>query len=146
MYSIDYLIKFTFLSDIHDPRLEWLEGFFVPHLIKWREANLDKFGRGSLEKSYLSKQTYEGLCMATMGMVTLVRSLLNRGLSSVATRRIPQDSLEAYFGHQRSMGRRNENPTIQQFGYRNNAITLKRQLHYATTSSTPLKKRRCGKI
>ena len=80
--------------------------------------------------------------MATKGMVALVRTLLQRGLSCISTRRIFQDSLEAYFGHQRALGKRHQNPSIQQFGYRNNAIVLKRQLHYG--SNITLKKRRCN--
>ena len=55
----------------------------------------------NLEISFLSKQTYEGLCMATKGMVALVCPLLQRDLLCVLSRRISQDSLEAYFGHQR---------------------------------------------
>ena len=69
-----------------------------------------------LEISYLSKQTYEGLCMATKEMVALVRTLLQRDLLCVLSRRISQDSLDAYFVHQRSLGRRHQNPGIQQFG------------------------------
>ena len=95
-----------------------------------------------MEESFLSKQTYEGLCMATKGIVMLVCILLQRGLPYISTRRISQDSLEAYFDHQRALGRRHQNPSIQQFRYRNNAIVFKRQLHYG--SNITLKKRRCN--
>ena len=33
-----------------------------------------------------------------------------------------------YFGHQRKLGRRNDNPDIQAFGYNNNAIRIQRQV------------------
>ena len=55
----------------------------------------------NLEISFLSKKTYEGLCMATKGMVVLVRLPMQRDLLCVLSQRISQDSLEAYFGHQR---------------------------------------------
>jgi len=120
----------------------WLEEVFVPQLEQWKEDNLQKFGKCALEKSFLSRQTYEGLCAATKAMVSLVRDLLRFGLPCVATRRISQDSLESYFGHQRSLGRRNENPSIHQFGYRRTAIVLKRELHQSSIESPLIKRRK----
>eukprot|EP00795_Rhopilema_esculentum_P002220 gene2220-17825_t len=48
-------------------------------------------------------------------------SCLN-GLQYVLTERFCQDSLENYFGHQRSLGRRKDNPTLRDFGYNDNTI------------------------
>ena len=141
----DYCLMFIIYvccSDVNDHRLHWLENVFVPHLEQWRKKNSEKFGASALEKSFLSKQTFQGLCNATKGMVSLVRCLIKLNFSCVATRRISQDSLESYFGYQRAFGRRHENPSIHQFGYRNNAIVLRRQLHYTVSSARPLKKRR----
>ena len=76
-----------------------------------------------------------------MAMVSLVRDLLHHGLPCVATRRISQDTLESYFGFQRSHGRRNANTSIHEFGYRRNAIVLKRQLHHTSSSESPLPKK-----
>ena len=77
-------------------------------------------------------------------MVELVKFLLKEGLTFVATRRISQDTLEGYFGHQRAIGRRCDNPSIYEFGYRRNAIILRRQLHHSSKVSDrePLPKRR----
>ena len=69
----------------------------------------------------------QGLCAATKARVSLIRDLLRNGLLCVATRRISQDSLESYFGHQRSFGRGRANPSIYAFGYRRSAIVLKRR-------------------
>ena len=38
------------------------------------------------------------------------------------TERFSQDPLENYFGHQRSIGGRKDNPTIRDFGYNDNSI------------------------
>lgn len=51
-----------------------------------------------------------------------------KGWSFVLTERFCQDSLEEYFGHQRKLGRRNDNPDIRAFGYNNNAIRIQRQV------------------
>ena len=40
----------------------------------------------------------------------------------VFTERLCQDPLENYFGHQRSLGRRRDNPNIRTFGYQDNTI------------------------
>ena len=132
-------------SDCNDDRLIWLITDFVPQLQLWQKENIQKFGCGALKKSFLSSPTYEGLCAATLGMVALVRDLLLLGLPCVSTRRISQDSLESFFGFQRSFGRRHDNPSIHEFGYRRNAIVLKRQIFYSspwTEGSTPKRRRR----
>jgi len=54
--------------------------------------------------------------------------LLREGMEFVLTERFRQDSLEEYFDHQRKLGRRNDNPDIQAFGYNNNAIRIQRQV------------------
>ena len=93
------LTSVQFFSDCNDHRLKWLEEKFLQNLWQQRLENVEKFG--NIVFVDLSKQTYEGLCMATKGMVALVRLLLQRHLFCVLSRRISQDSLEAYFGHQR---------------------------------------------
>ena len=132
----------TFFRNVEDEHLKWLEDVFIPYLKNWRDETVERFGSSS-KRSFLTQQTYDGLCITTKAMVELVPYLLRQGLEFVSTRRISQDSLEFYFGHQRSIGRRNENPNIHQFGYRNNAITMKRQLSYVPDGNDePLKKRR----
>ena len=129
-------------SDVNGYRPKWFENIFVPDLKQWRRNNMNKFGASALEKTFLSKQTFEGLCAATKGMVSLVRCLIQRNFSCVSTRKISQYFLKSYFSYQRAFGRRHENPSISQFVYQNNAIILKRQLHYTVLGAGPLKKRR----
>jgi hypothetical protein len=40
----------------------------------------------------------------------------------VLTERFCQDPLENYFGRQRSLGRRKDNPSLRDFGYNDNTI------------------------
>ena len=39
-----------------------------------------------------------------------------------------QDVLEEYFGRQRGIGQRNDNPTVFQFGYNDNIIRIQRSV------------------
>ena len=52
-----------------------------------------------------SSATENGLLMTTSSMVEVIRLCLNAGAEFVMSRRINQDPLEAYFGHQRQRGR-----------------------------------------
>lgn len=44
----------------------------------------------------------------------------------VLTERFCQDPVEEYFGNQRKLGRRNDNPDVQSFGYHDNTIRIQR--------------------
>ena len=46
----------------------------------------------------------------------------------VLTEKFNQDVVEEYFMRQRSLGRRNDNPDIYQFGYQSNTIRLQRSI------------------
>ena len=46
----------------------------------------------------------------------------------VLTERFNQDVLEEHFGRQRSLSRRNDNPTLNQFGYQANALRIQRSV------------------
>ena len=79
----------------------------------------------------------------------------------VLTERFNQDVLEEHFGRHRSLGRRNDNPTVHQFGYQSNTIRMqrsvapvtgntkgshkeKRHVSWAIVDSEPLSKRVAG--
>ena len=59
-------------------------------------------------------------------MIDLVKFLLNAGVGYVLTNRFCQDPVEQYFGKQRGMWRRSDNPTIYNFGYNDNTIRMQR--------------------
>ena len=48
--------------------------------------------------------------------------MLNEGLPYVLTEKFCQDPLENYFGRQRAMGHRKDNPSLRDFGYNDNTI------------------------
>ena len=80
----------------------------------------------------------------------------------VLTERFTQDDCEEYFSCQRAIGRRSENPNMQQFGYNSNNIRvgmalsqvagntcgkyhgLKKKTAWYDTDNLPLKKRKTG--
>ena len=46
----------------------------------------------------------------------------------VLSERFCQDPLEEYFGVQRQLGRRNDNPDLKTFGYNDNRIRIQRTI------------------
>ena len=46
----------------------------------------------------------------------------------VLTERFCQDTLEEYFGNQRKLGRRSDNPDVRLFGYNDNEIRTQRSI------------------
>ena len=46
----------------------------------------------------------------------------------VLKERLCQDPVEEFFGKQRQLGRRSDNPGINQFGYNSNAIRIERSI------------------
>lgn len=49
-------------------------------------------------------------------MIEATKFLLNEGMEFVLTERFGQDALEEYFGNQRKLGKRCDNPDIRMFG------------------------------
>ena len=58
--------------------------------------------------------------------VEATKFLLNEGMEYVLTERFCQDPVEEYFGNQRKLGRRSDNPDIKTFGYNSNTIRVQR--------------------
>ena len=118
-----------------DSRLEWLINDFIKYLDDWHTevketpGNLSKSERA---KKFISWQTYKGLQINCHSMVGLVSFLLKEGMPYVLSERFCQDPLENYFGNQRSMGRRSDNPDIQQFGYNDNTVRIQRHVSHSS--------------
>ena len=55
-------------------------------------------------------------------MLAWFKFLLRNGVSYVYTERFCQDPLENYFGRQRAIGSRKDNPSLRAFGYNDNTI------------------------
>ena len=48
------------------------------------------------------------------------------------TEQFSQDALEEYFGNQRKIGRRSENPDVKEFGYNDNTIRIQRNVSHTS--------------
>ena len=71
---------------------------------------------------FISWQTYEGLQVTVHSFKEVVTFLLENGVKYVLSERFCQDDLENYFGRQRAIGRRKENPSVRDVGYNDNTI------------------------
>ena len=69
---------------------------------------------------FISHQTYEGLQTTVYSFIEVCKFLLQRGVPYVLSERFCQDDLENYFGRQRAIGRRRDNPSIRDVGYNGN--------------------------
>lgn len=88
------------------------------------------WGNGSSKNArsrmFLSWQTYEGFQITVYSAIEATKFLLHEGMEFVLTERFCQDPVEEYFGNQRKLGRRSDNPDIRTFGYNNNTIRIQR--------------------
>ena len=112
-----------------DERFSWLKEKFIPYLETWKKSIQDRpgnFSEAAKAKMFLSEQTFEGLKITVLSLIEATRFLLAEGCKFVLTERFSQDCLEEYFGRQRQLGRRSDNPDIVQFGYNDNAIRVVR--------------------
>ena len=76
----------------------------------------------------LSDVAEDGLLVSCLSMHAIVCATLNAGAEYVLARRINQDPLESYFGHQRQRGRRHDAPTVSAFA--SNAKSLDTLKHF----------------
>lgn len=125
----------------NDPRLNWLSTEFLGYLDSWEEnaKNLQLEGDVDRSKMILSDATRNGLRIATKSIIEIIKTTLNDGADFVMTRKLNQDTLEAYFGMQRERGARTSNPTVRQFSTNMlNLAVLKQPIQAPTSSSVKL--------
>ena len=90
----------------------WLQNEFLLYLQNWKisvEKRKGNFGRADRNKMFLSHQTYEGIIISVYSLIESVQFLI-------------QD------GRHRGVGRRNENPSLHQFGYDSNTLRMARSI------------------
>ena len=112
-------------SSVNDPRFAWLQNVFLKYFEDWLhsiEQRPGNFSRNAHNNMFLSRQTYEGLKITVNSVIELVQFLLDHDVRYVLTERFCQDPLENYFGRQRSMGARKDNPSLRDFGFNDNTI------------------------
>ena len=84
---------------------------------------------------FISSQTYERLKITFNSVIEATQFLLQNQVKYVLTERFSQDPLENYFGGQRSLGLRKDNPSIAHSGYNDNAITNQKNFHPITNGN-----------
>ena len=118
-------------KNVGDERLNWLTTDFLDYFKNWETSIANRkgiFTAQDRKKMFLSQQTYEGLQITAKSTLGLTRFPLASGMKFVLTEKCNQDVVEEYFMRQRSLGRRNGNPTIHHFGYQDNTIRLQRSI------------------
>ena len=112
-------------TSIEDERFNWLTDVFLKYLSNWKKSIDNR--EGSFQNSaragvFISHQTYEGLQITCLSMIEKTKYLLESGVAYVLTERFCQDVSENYFGRQRTICGRKDNPTLRDFGYNDNTI------------------------
>jgi len=98
-----------------DERLTWLTDEFLNYFTQWLhsiETRPGNFTKTAKEKMFISRQTYQGLKITVNSIVECVRYLLSNNICAY----------ENYFGRQRAMGARKDNPNLRDVGYNDNSI------------------------
>ena len=72
---------------------------------------------------FLYWQTYEGFQLTVQSTIDSTKFLLGKSMDYFLTECFCQDPVEEFFGKQRQLGRRSDNPDINQFGHNSNDIS-----------------------
>ena len=103
---------------------------------------------------FLSIPTYNGIRISISSLKEIVPFLLKNGFEYVLSEKFCQDDLENYFGRQRAIGRRKDNPSVRDTMYNDNIIktqydvkpiagsNCRSNLDNSEIPDTPLKKRK----
>jgi hypothetical protein len=111
----------------NDWRFTWLKDVFLEYLKGWEEEVQKKDGYTALQKAkmILSHETLYGIRMTVTSFLEVGPILLgDEKVKFLLTERFSQDSLESFFGDQRSRGHRNANPTVQQYSVNTNILRV----------------------
>ena len=74
--------------------------------------------------------------MTAHSAIEATKFLLQEGTEFVLTERFRQDAVEEYFGNQRKIGRRSDNPDIHAFGYNANTLRIQRMVSCQSGNTT----------
>ena len=113
-------------SDVNDERFSWLKNEFLHYFQEWKNSIENRpgdFTKNAKSNMFLSWQTYEGLLLTVHSFVEAKKYLLlHGGVAYVLSEKFCQDTLENYFGKQRAIGGRRDNPNIRDVGCNDNTI------------------------
>ena len=83
------------------------------------ETTRKRYKRYWPENVHIVWQTYEGLKISVNSIIEATQSLLWHQVKYVLAERFCKDPLKNWFGRQRSLGSRRDNPSMADFGYSN---------------------------
>ena len=95
-----------------------------------RFCRAGNFSKAEREKMFISHQTFKGLIISCNSLIECVQYLINEGVEYVLSERFSQDVLEEYFGNQRKLGKRYDNPDVDQFGHNTNTLRIQREVSW----------------
>ena len=138
----EFLTPFT---SPNDKRFKWLINDFLSYFERWQEGN---FTTADKKKMFLSHQTYTCILINVHSIIEMVLGMTQITIivtmTMVLTGRVSQDPTEENFGRPRAARRRNEHPSLYQFGYGSNMIRMSRSVAPVTgnLAKEPLPNRR----
>ena len=71
---------------------------------------------------FISWPSSEGLQITVLSVKEGCKLWLQQGVPYIFSERFCHDDLENYFGKQRAIGRKSDNPTVHDFGYNDNTV------------------------
>ena len=92
---------------------------FLEYLKSWKTSIQNRPGnytQNDRARMFLSWQTHEGFEITVHSAIECTKFLLQEGMEFVLTERFCQDPVEEYFGNQRKLGRRSDNPDSTNLG------------------------------
>ena len=110
--------------DRDDARFKWLDEF-LEYFESWKnsiEKRPSNFTAQDRANMYISWQTYEGLQITVHSFKEDCKYLFQQGVPYILSEKFCQDAVENYFGRQRAIGRRRDNPSVRDVGFNDNAI------------------------
>ena len=93
----------------------WLDSLLT-YLGAWKKSIEERPGEFTAtmkNNMFISLPTYEGIQMSILCLKEIVPFLLTNVFDYVLTENFCQDDLENYFGRQRAIGRRKDNPNVR---------------------------------
>ena len=114
----------------NDFRFDWLQNTLLPYFNNWKHIlqRTGNFTASAREKMFIFRQSHVGIQITCYSVIKTTKYLLKEGFQFVLTERFCQEVLEKYFGCQWGIGRRNDKPTVFQFGYSDNIIRMQRSV------------------
>lgn len=142
-------------SSPDDKRFQWLDEF-LNYFKTWKKSVDERpgdFTPTNRNNMFISLPTYNGLRMSISSLKEVVPFLLSKGFDYVLSEKFCQDDLENYFGRQRAIGRRKDNPSVRDTLYGDNIIktqydtkpisgNVRKSKQGTKIPDTPLKKRK----